>query len=155
LQYEAQLKDRLAELDDLSKAWAQALAMAPRILPNSHEQFAAAGEKATEIATNVLTLPTDNVDEALERMDHAMETLAGRLAKLRRVVYHDMTDSAPLPKAEFPHVGIVEDDEFTVREEEEDVDVDVDEELMIDILVADMVHETNEEKVFNEEEDIA
>jgi hypothetical protein len=142
LQYEAQLKDRLAELDDLSKAWAQALAMAPRILPNSHEQFAAAEEKAKEIANNVLTLPTDNVDEALARMDHAMETLAGRLAKLRQVVYRDMTDSALLSQAEFPHVGIIEDDEFSAREEEDvDVDVDVDEELMIDILMADMVHE--------------
>jgi hypothetical protein len=153
LQYEAQLKNRLADLDDHSKAWVQALAMAPRLLPNSHAQFAAAEEEGKEIANNVLTLPTANVDEALARMDHTMGILAERLARLRRVVYHDPTDTAP-PSLEVAHVGVVEEDEFASNDEDDvDVDVDVDEKLTVDILVADILHEKKEQELSEDEQD--
>jgi hypothetical protein len=151
LQYKAQLKNRLADLDDLSKGWLQALAIAPRVLPNPRERFAAAEQEGKKIADNVLRLPTANVDEALARMDHNMGILAERLATLRRAVYHDTTPSAS------SNIGVVEEDEFALSDDDDDVDddvdVDVDEKLMIDILVADILHEKKEEEAFEDEQD--
>jgi hypothetical protein len=154
-QYNAQLEHRLDELDDTSKAWSQALAKVPLVLPNSHMEFAAAEQEAKQIANAVLTLPTGSIDETLARMDWAMQSLAGRLARLRRVVCPDGTESASLPDSESGHIGVVADDGAMMDDNEEDQynDEIVDEKLIVDILVDDILQESKANNMVEEEED--
>ena len=151
MQYAAQVKDRLAGLDAMTKAWSQALSKAPLVLPHAQQQFIAAEQEASQIANAVLTLPTGSVDEQLARMDLAIETLAQRLAGLRRVVYPQSADSMQCTDGEFEHVGIIQDDGFDTNDQDEEEDT-VDD-LMVDILVADLLQGSNAEDDLAEEED--
>ena len=84
-------------------------------------------------------------------MDLAIETLAQRLAGLRRVVYPQSADSVHCTDGESAHVGIVQDDGFNNYDQDKEED-NVDE-LMVDILVADLLQGSNAEDDLADEQE--
>jgi hypothetical protein len=133
------------DLDSLSRSWAQALAKAPLILPDAHKAFATVEEDAKKIANIVLSATARDLDERLTYMNYAMETLAGRLAKLRRIMNE--------PAEDLSHIGVIADDPLSEDEDEDEYGgEDVEEELMVDLLVADLLHERNADDIIGDED---